>query len=188
MKVSHVIAAAFCLASSAAWANPDYATGLQRLADDMGGWVHEPQLVDAIRQQNTRTAGLVEDEILALDAKWRDQVVSGGAFVNEVMENALSAFLREVKMQAQGQFTEIFVTDARGLNVGQSDLTSDYWQGDEAKWQVPYDTRAPWFGEIEFDESSQTYQSQIALPVLEAGEMIGVVVVGIDVQTLAAAD
>jgi hypothetical protein len=34
--------------------------------------------------------------------------------------------------------TEMFVMDAKGLNVGQSDVTSDYWQGDEAKWQKTY--------------------------------------------------
>ena len=28
--------------------------------------------------------------------------------------------------------------DNKGLNVGQSDVTSDYWQGDEAKWKKSY--------------------------------------------------
>jgi uncharacterized phage infection (PIP) family protein YhgE len=30
------------------------------------------------------------------------------------------------------------VKDNKGLNVGQSDVTSDYWQGDEAKWKKSY--------------------------------------------------
>ncbi len=34
--------------------------------------------------------------------------------------------------------TEVFVMDARGLNVAASDVTSDYWQGDEEKFSETF--------------------------------------------------
>jgi hypothetical protein len=42
------------------------------------------------------------------------------------------------------------------MNVGQSDVRSDCWQGDEAKWQQTYlkGADAIHIGEVEFDESS----------------------------------
>ena len=33
---------------------------------------------------------------------------------------------------------EAFLMDAKGMNVGMCDATSDYWQGDEPKWQKTY--------------------------------------------------
>ena len=69
--------------------------------------------------------------------------------------------------------------DMKGLNVGQSDVTSDYWQGDEAKWQKTYGVgpSAVLIDEVEFDDSSQTYQSQVSIAVVA-------VTVGVNVEML----
>ncbi|MGO7624082.1 hypothetical protein ACC687_38970, partial [Rhizobium ruizarguesonis] len=42
------------------------------------------------------------------------------------------------KEASGGKITEIFVMGAKGLNVGQSDTTSDYCQGDEANFQKSF--------------------------------------------------
>ena len=47
------------------------------------------------------------------------------------MGNAASAYLKTVQDESMGKYAEIFAMDAKGLNVAQSTLTSDYWQGDE---------------------------------------------------------
>ena len=66
---------------------------------------------------------------------------------------------------SEGLFTEIFVMDAVGLNVAASDTTSDFWQGDEAKWQQTYSagSGAVHISDVELDESTQSYQSQVEL-------------------------
>ena len=76
--------------------------------------------------------------------------------------------------------------DAVGLNVGQSDMTSDFWQGDEEKWQrtclgAP---DAVFIDEVEEDESTQQFQSQVSMAVAdpESGTVIGCITVGIDVD------
>ena len=75
--------------------------------------------------------------------------------------------------------------DGKGLNVGQSDVTSDYWQGDEDKWQKTFlaGAGAVHVSEVEFDESSQTYQSQFSMPIVDpaTSTVIGAVTVGVDV-------
>jgi hypothetical protein len=107
--------------------------------------------------------------------------------INRVLSNDLSNHLKQAKENGQGLYTEIFVTDNRGLNVGQSNVTSDYWQGDEAKWKVPYQQQELHIGAIELDESTQSYQSQVSAPVVDPGngDVIGTITVGVSVEQLA---
>ena len=75
--------------------------------------------------------------------------------------------------------------DNRGLNVGQSDETSDYWQGDEDKWQKSYlkGTDSVFVDGMEFDESAGMYLRQISVSIADpqTGETIGAITVGVDV-------
>ena len=78
--------------------------------------------------------------------------------------------------------------DNRGLNVAQSVETSDYWQGDEAKWQETFGNGSGdiHISEVEFDESTGSYQSQVSMPISDpdTGELIGAITFGINVQSL----
>lgn len=55
--------------------------------------------------------------------------------IDEVFDNFLFGYLVDVQDGSDGLFMEIFVMDVKGLNVGQSDVILDYWQGDEVKWK-----------------------------------------------------
>lgn len=78
--------------------------------------------------------------------------------------------------------------DNKGLNVAQSEITSDYWQGDEEKWQDTYlkGPSAYLIGEIEEDESTQMFQSQISHSVVDpsSGKVIGAITIGVNVEAL----
>jgi hypothetical protein len=54
------------------------------------------------------------------------------------LDNDPSTWLRGVKVASGGIITEIFVMVYKGLNVGQTNPTGDFMQGDEAKWQETY--------------------------------------------------
>ncbi len=83
---------------------------------------------------------------------------------------------------------EVFVMDDKGLNVGQSAVTSDYWQGDEAKWQKSYGAGAGaiFVDEVEKDESTQALQSQVSIAISDpaSNEVIGAITLGINVEGL----
>lgn len=177
------------LLCKAATAGNEFAEDLSDIAArDIQNWTQDAVIVAAVRAQNITSVGLSQQDILALDQTWRDETITGGKMIDDVLANSLSAYLRKLQNAGQGQFTEIFVTDVRGLNVGQSSITSDFWQGDEAKWQVPQSTGRMHMGEVEFDESAQRYQSQISLPIIHEGQFIGAITVGIDVEKLASLD
>ncbi|HEV7498630.1 MAG TPA: PDC sensor domain-containing protein, partial [Vicinamibacteria bacterium] len=71
---------------------------------------------------------------------------------------------------------EAFVMNDRGTLVCSITETSDYWQGDEAKWQRTFtDGRDPFVEEPAFDASSGTYAIQVSVPISDKGKRIGAV-------------
>ncbi len=146
-------------------------------------------IIDALRAQNAKHAGMSQDEIDGRDAQWRAETAAAASpMIDEVLARPGSLRVKELKESLGGMVTEVIVTDNLGLNVVQSDVTSDYWQGDEVKWIESYGKPAGTihFGEIELDESTQTYQSQVSFPIFDpdSGEAIGAVTVGIDLSLL----
>jgi hypothetical protein len=188
MKPLAPIALAAGLAAGAAQAN-DYAPAMQAyLEDEIMAWASDPVIVEAIAAQNARTGALPQSEIDALDSAWRGEVgAAASPTIDPVLDGQAADFLRARVAESGGVITEIFAMDARGLNVAASAVTSDYWQGDEAKFQMTYPKGpgAVHFGAIEFDESTQTYQGQISLVITDAdGTPVGAMTVGVNAEAL----
>jgi hypothetical protein len=69
---------------------------------------------------------------------------------------------------------EVLLMDAQGALVCATVEPSDYWQGDEPKWQKPMKGGVPaYVDEPAFDESTQSYALQLSVPVQRAGARIG---------------
>jgi hypothetical protein len=161
----------------------------EQVVPKVEAFLADPRIADAVKAQNARHSGLSQSRIEELDKQWRaETATAGGALIGEVLGNELSAYLGNVQESSAGLFTEVFVMDNKGLNVGQSGLTSDYWQGDEAKWQETYGKGAGaiLIDEVEFDESTQTFQSQLSMAVSDpaTGETIGAITVGVNMDLL----
>lgn len=157
------------------------------IESDLKGWINDPQIVAGITAQNAATSGLSQDEIITRDTAWRDEVGSASTpMIDSVLSTPLSAFLREHVANSEGRITEVFVMDSRGLNVASSAVTSDYWQGDEAKFQKTYEigANAMFVDEIELDESTQTYQGQASFAITDpaSGQVIGAITVGLNAE------
>jgi len=177
------------LMAGSAHAN-DFAPQITELLNNqIKPWLSDPVVIDAIKAQNAETSGLSEGDIDALDKQWRAEADAGsGPLIDKTLANALSAFLKAKKDEAGGLYSEIFVMDGKGLNVGQSDVTSDYMQGDEAKWQKTYGAGpdAVFIDEVEFDDSSEQFQSQANTTIVDpaTGQAIGAITIGINVEKL----
>lgn len=181
--------AAVIVISGAAAAN-EFKPGITRHAESqVKSWLKDPAVVNAIKAQNKKHAGLSQSEIDSLDKQWRREAgASRQPLIGAVLSNGLSKFLKKKKAGSQGLYTEIFVMDNKGLNVGQSDVTSDYWQGDEAKWRKTYQVGAKsiHIGGVKKDESTQMFQSQLSLPVVDPdnNQVIGAITIGVNVELL----
>jgi hypothetical protein len=178
------------LFATAAWASDAHVAPMTDYANaTVKQWVADNTVIQAVKAQNAKHAGLSQADIDNMDKDWRAQTdASSKPMIDAVLANALSNFLRQHKDASQGIVTEVFVMDNRGLNVGQSDVTSDYWQGDEAKWQKTFQAGANGFfiDEVEMDESTQTFQSQVSVSIVDpaTGEVIGAITVGVNIDAL----
>jgi len=157
------------------------------IEDELKAWINDAQIVAGITAQNATTSDLSEDEIIARDNVWRGEVgASDTPMIDGVVNTPLAGFLRDHVEKSQGRITEVFVMDSRGLNVASSGVTSDYWQGDEAKFQKTYDvgSGAVFVDEIELDESTQTYQGQASFAITDpaSGAVIGAITVGLNAE------
>lgn len=191
MKKLSVLAAAFALAAGLAPAQAsDVNTQLMELAEsELASWLQNQDLLMAVTEQNARNSGLSQDDIDALDQTWRAEIsASSSPLIDDVLDRPASEYLRERKEETNGLITEVFIMDNLGLNVAQSDLTSDYWQGDEAKFQDTYGkgVGSIHISEVELDESTGTYQSQVSMVVTNqaTGEAIGAITFGVNVDYL----
>jgi hypothetical protein len=168
----------------------DYATAVRSYLDsDIRAWANDPRIVAAILAQNAETAGYDQADIDRLDQQWMAEVgTSSRPLVDVVLAHPVSEMLRDRVAASDGMITEVFVMDALGLNVATAVPTSDYWQGDEAKFSqtFPLGADAVHLSEVDFDESSQSYQVQVSIPIVDpaTGDVVGAITVGVDAGRL----
>ncbi len=152
-------------------------------------WISEPVMITAIQAQNKRYANITQSQIDSMDIQWRTEtVLSRKPLIRQVSGTPLSKRLMELKAATKGVVTEIFVMDNRGMNVAISDVTSDYWQGDEDKWQKTFLAGAGsvFVDAVEHDASTDSFQSQLSMSIADpaTGQVIGAITVGINVDRL----
>ncbi|HLQ20407.1 MAG TPA: hypothetical protein VK146_15645 [Tabrizicola sp.] len=136
----------------------------------------DPMIIAAIKGANLENAAITPEEILALDSQWKQDVGTKSALISGVTDSAASTVLRDYVAASEGKITEVILMDAKGLNVAVSDVTSDYWQGDEDKHQQTFGLGpdAIHVSEIEFDESTQTYQAQVSFTITDPATGLGI--------------
>ena len=178
------------LFTTAAWASDAHVAPMTDYANaTVKQWISNDVVVQAVKAQNAKHAGLSQADIDNMDKDWRAQTdASSKPMIDAVLSNALSNFLKQQQDGAQGLVTEVFVMDNLGLNVGQSEVTSDYMQGDEAKWQKTFQAGADaiFIDEVEMDESTQAFQSQLSMSIVDpaTGAVIGAITVGVNIDAL----
>ncbi len=156
------------------------------IESDVRGWLMSEEIINAVDQQNIDHLGMTENDISKLDRRWRtEKLRGGGTLIDSRLNNDLSAFLRGIKAASGGVITEIFVMDNLGLNVGQTDGTGDYMQGDEAKWQKTYPVSAFAVFIDEVEEDGGINVSQTSLTVArDNSARLGAITIGINVDAL----
>ncbi|HEX2123320.1 MAG TPA: PDC sensor domain-containing protein [Thermoanaerobaculia bacterium] len=142
----------------------------------------DPAIVAAVKAQNAKKATL--DAIKALDGQWTAGKTE--AMVKQMTTGRCADRLREFAA-ANAAYGETFVMDDRGALVCATAKTSDYWQGDEAKWQRAFKGGK---GDVfidrpKFDESAGARIAQISVPVMENDRAIGAITVGVAIEKLA---
>ncbi|MFH1397444.1 MAG: hypothetical protein ABIH27_02700 [Candidatus Omnitrophota bacterium] len=148
-------------------------------------WGKDPKIVAFVKAKNAsgETLGQVKEQ----DKIW---IATPGlsAFMKSILENDCSKYLLELRKltPAVGEF---FLMDLNGALVGETNKTSDYWQGDEDKHIKTCQIGgqgATFIDKIKYDESSLKFSRQVSVPVIDpdTGNAIGAITVGVDLDKL----
>jgi hypothetical protein len=152
---------------------------LKTHAGAIQAWGSDKTLVAAVKTQNARK--VTAAEVQRIDKAW----TGGGeaALVKQLTTGPCSDHLRQLIAQ-HPSFGETMLMDDQGALVCASERTSDYWQGDESKWQRGFDggKGAVFIDRPRFDDSAVANLAQISVPVLDGGKVIGVLTVGVDIR------
>jgi hypothetical protein len=140
-------------------------------------WTADKLLVDAVKAQNARKVTL--DQIQKDDNLWMAGKDDG--LVKQVTTGACADHLRQ--LVAAAGFAETFVMDDQGALVCATEKTSDYWQGDEAKWTRAFAAGKgeTFIDRLKFDDSAKQNLAQVSVPIMDGGHAIGVITAGVTI-------
>ncbi len=143
-------------------------------------------VIREVKKANSENKKLTPALINQLDQSWRKSSVNSDT-IKPFLTNTLALELIKFQ-QTHNYLNEIFVTDERGLNVGQTNKTSDYYQADEDWWIKSYAGGKGQAGhsEVEFDDSSQTEGVSLHVPIHDPidGKVIGVIKALLDINNI----
>lgn len=158
------------------------------LLDTLRAWSETPVVRLTLKARNARNGSLDQAEIDRLDSQWRsERETVDQPLITSVLSSPLSTYLTRIQARSLGVYTEIFVMDMKGLNAGQSSITSDYWQGDEAKFQKSFAAgpQAMFVDEPEYNEDSATWRVQVSRTLTdETGAPMGAITIELNLTEL----
>lgn len=133
-------------------------------------WSTNPILVSAVQAQNAQRQSW--EAIKALDNAWI-KAPQDDAFIASLMDNPAAQELQKLA-KAQPYFTELILMDNQGANVAITHRTTDYWQGDEAKFleTFPKGPQAIHKSRAEYDASVRAYVVQVSVPIVDLGQLM----------------
>ncbi|MGF0537473.1 hypothetical protein ACQQ2Q_05715 [Agrobacterium sp. ES01] len=152
-------------------------------------WVDTDIVRISIEAQNKRLTKLDQAQIDQLDTQWKtERESSDKPLIAATLSNPLSIYLARMQGRSLGLYAEIFVMDQNGLNVGQSSITSDFWQGDEAKFQKTFDVSndAIFLDDPEWDDEANIWRAQANFTLTDdtGAKKIGAVTVEMNLTEL----
>lgn len=165
------------LSGTAPAADPATEARLKAVAEELRAWGKDPVFVKAVLAQNAKKTALAE--IQRLDKAWIDGAPQE-ALVNELLSGPCAVRLKAL-VAKNPAFAESFVMDDQGANVCMTQKTSDYWQGDEAKWQKSFNggKGTVFIEDARYDTSAKAIVAKVSVPVLDGSRTIGAICVGV---------
>ncbi|MEL0167687.1 MAG: transporter substrate-binding domain-containing protein [Pseudomonadaceae bacterium] len=150
-------------------------------------WRTQPELIAAVKAQNTQHKSLSIQQIHQLDQQWLGEQrlpSEQRELTNRVLHTPLADWLREQQTQLDGMISELIITDQQGLNVAISEPTTDYWQGDETKFTEPFFSEQPYMSTLTYDQSTRRFQVHVSTPIRDpqTDTTIGVLIIGLDIE------
>ena len=129
----------------------------------------DAQIVAFVTAKNARPE--TSEEIRRKDAEW---VAQPDHPLRRTLTRGECADRLRALTTDDTMIVEALLMDGKGALVCATAVPSDYWQGDEPKWQRTFqDGRDPFVDELGLDASSNEYAVQLSVPLLRDSERVG---------------
>lgn len=136
-----------------------------------------------------KTRPVYSDETIALtDKAWMNAFQHrDDSVLFTLTDTDLGKKLHAIKAASAGVITEIILVDERGLNLAVSDMTSDFYQGDETKFILAkkLTTNQYFVDEIAHDASTRLFQVNVSFPLFDKNKparLLGFMIIGLNVE------
>ncbi len=145
----------------------------QKQIEDVHDWLLTEIIFHSIEQSNKRRKDITAEEILAIERQWVEEALADvQPLITAALNTPASNYVTKIQAAAGGLYHEIIIMDQIGLNVGQSSMTTDYWQGDENKFRKTYKVGA---GSVHiegpvYDNGTHTWRAQLSMTIVGASE------------------
>ena len=135
-----------------------------------------------VKKHNSKKMTL--DKIKEIDKEW--QAAEDFLPIQEQLIDNITAKEINKIIKTKPAIKEAFVMGNQGAVVGENDLTSDYWQGDEAKWKNSFNEGKGGIdiGKVKHDKSTNSQLQQISIPIVDGDKIIGAITFGLDIKKL----
>jgi hypothetical protein len=155
----------------------------------LSAWIADPIIMEAVRAHNLVTADLPIDTLIRDDASWVAEVALGtGPMIEKIAASPASGRLITLQAGTSDIVTEVFIMDLRGVNVAESEPTSQYWHIEEDRFDQIANFRDMeiYISDVHLEQDGSVYQAQVSLPIKdpETLDLIGVATFGVNVQSM----
>lgn len=133
-------------------------------------------------------------EVLSIDSKWQALAPKAELpLASHIRNLPASQTLENWQRSYQGLVTEVMLVNSMGTIAAMSQLTSDYWQGDEPKFlevagseltTEPRDRNFLFVSPVRYDQSTTRFQISVSAPLFSGDDKApnGVIVLGLDIE------
>lgn len=164
-------------APAAAAAKPDHRL-TEALIDDelitaLRDIAGDPVVVMAVANQNAEIGTPDQVTIDELDRRWGQEAgAHTQRLIAATVSRPLSLHLKRLQARSVGLIVEMIVVDQNGLNAGVSNITTDYWQGDEAKFRRTFGVgpEAIFIDAAQWHRETSTWRAQISMTLVDPAD------------------
>ncbi|NRD71675.1 hypothetical protein HQQ94_00080 [Shewanella sp. VB17] len=139
-------------------------------------WLKTPEFNNLLIENNKNLLSV--EEIEQRDQNW---IQGKDVHLYEQLKSSLVSQILQAKIINSKVYVEAFVCDQQGVIVALYPKSSDYWQGDEAKFINSFNQGkgSIFIDKLSFDDSTNMYSVHVSIPIFHDNKTIGILIVGI---------
>lgn len=163
-------------------------TQLQALVPQVQSIAAQSNVINSVDTANQSHANLSATDVRNLGREWHQGLIGKNSPILTTVNNSdLSAALKNIQAQSNGQYLGILVTDAKGLVIGQTYNAEYYSEAHRSIWSkiAKEGVNAVYYGKTKSTQSGD--MATLGLPIVQNDKVVGAILVEAKVTPTASA-